>query len=154
MAALSDGFAEGVQFVQTPHVSGLGILLGGQLCAWIDEVGGVAAFRYAGRLCVTAAMDDLDFRVPIRIGDLVVLTALVTWVGRTSLEVEVRVFREAAGGARTLANRAHVVYVALDGEGKPAAVPAAEPLTEEERQAWVGAELRAETRIRRRRRMS
>jgi acyl-CoA hydrolase len=153
VAALADGFAEGAHFVQTPHVNGLGILLGGQLCAWIDEVGAVAAFRYAGGVCVTAAMDDLDFRLPIRLGDLVVLAGLVTWIGRTSLEVEVRVFREGADGARALASRAHVVYVAVDHEGKPMPVPPAEPATGEERQAWVAAEMRGEARLRRRRRL-
>jgi acyl-CoA hydrolase len=153
MPTLADGYAEGSHFVQTPHVNGLGILLGGQLCAWIDEVAAVAAFRYAGTVCVTAAMDDLDFRLPIHLGDLVVLTALVTWVGRTSLEVEVRVFRERAGGARCATNRAHVVFVAVDRDGKPTPVAPAEPQTEEERQAWVAAEMRGEARMRRRRRL-
>ena len=153
VAVLADGFAEGTHFVQTPHVNGLGIMLGGQLCAWIDEVGAVAAYRYAGGVCVTAAIDDLDFRLPIHLGDLVVLAALVTWVGRTSLEVEVRVFRERAGGARSLANTAHLVFVAVDREGKPAPLPVGQPETEEERQAWVAAEMRGEARVRRRRRM-
>lgn len=151
MASLADGYAEVAQFVHTPHVNALGTLFGGQLVAWIDQVASVAAFRYSGRICVTAAMDDLDFRLPIRLGDLVVLTALATWVGHTSLEVEVRVFRESAAGGRDLCNRAHIVFVAVDAEGKPVPVPDAEPLTEEERHAWAEAELRGEARLRRRR---
>jgi acyl-CoA hydrolase len=152
--SLADGYAESTHFVQTPDVNALGTIFGGQLCAWIDQVAAVAAFRYTGRVCVTACMDDLDFRLPIRLGDLVVLTALVTWVGRTSLEVEVRVFRESAGGQRDLCNVAHVVFVAVDPEGRPTPVPPGEPLTDEERERWRAAEVRGQIRLRRRRRMA
>jgi len=90
----------------------------------VDEAGALACMRHAGRRVVTVAIDQMVFRHPIRIGDLVILDAEVSFAGRTSLEAEVQVIAEnPITGQRTHTNTAYLVYVALDEAGKPALIP-------------------------------
>lgn len=129
----------------------LGNVHGGVLMKLIDEVGGIAAARHAQRPVVTVAIDSLTFISPIRVGDLVVLTAMLTWVGRTSMEIKVRVEAEAIfTGERTHTNSAYVVYVALDENGKPTEVPRLIAETEEQRQRMIEADVRQTQRLGRR----
>ncbi len=80
--------------------------------------------RHAQHRVVTVAIDQMVFRQPIRIGDLVILNAEVTYTGRTSMEVEVQVIAEnPISGERTHTNTAYLVYVALGEDGKPIPVP-------------------------------
>ena len=90
----------------------------------VDEAGALACMRHAQRRVVTVAIDQMVFRQPIRIGDLVNLKAEVTYTGRTSMEAEVQVTAEnPITGERTHTNTAFIVYVALDENGHPAPVP-------------------------------
>jgi len=131
----------------------LGNLLGGRLMHWIDIAGAMAASRHSNRVVATVALDSLDFRHPARMGELVILKAKLTWVGRTSMEVSVDVFAEnIKSGSVILTNRAYVTYVALDEEGKPVSVPPLILETEEEKQIFKEAEKRREERLRRRNR--
>ena len=83
------------EFVFPPDTNHLGTLYGGTLMGWMDKAAGIAAFRYAGTpAVVTAAVDKLEFRVPIRQGELVELLAHVESQGRTSMVVRVEVHRE------------------------------------------------------------
>ena len=121
--------ATSVQIVMPQHCNGASKprLFGGQLMAWIDVLGAVAARRWAHCDVTTACVDSLSFLAPAYPGDTVVQQADITWTGRTSLEVRVNSYVEHMDGTRVLTNRACLVYVALDAEGKPTPVPAFVP---------------------------
>jgi len=130
----------------------LGNVHGGVLMKLIDEVGGIAAARHAQRPVVTVAIDSVTFISPIRVGDLVVLTAALTWVGRTSMEVQVRVEAEKiVTGERQHTNSAYVVYVALDDDSRPTEVPRLIAETEDQRRRMIEADVRQAQRLGRRR---
>jgi uncharacterized protein (TIGR00369 family) len=112
------------QLMQPEHANNLGNVHGGWIMKLVDEAGALACMRHAQRRVVTVAIDSMVFRSPIRIGDLVQLTAEVTESGRTSMEVEVQVQAEnPITGVQTQTNTAYLVYVALDDDGKPVQVP-------------------------------
>ena len=129
-----------VQIVMPQHCNGYAKprLFGGQIMAWIDVVGAVAARRYTGRAVTTVCIDNLTFLKPAYLNDTVVQEAMVTWTGRTSLEVRVDSMVERLDGSRELINRAYVVFVALDDDDKPAAVPPFVPETEDEKRIFGG----------------
>ena len=100
-----------------------------------DEAGALACMRHAQRKVVTVAIDSMVFRQPIRISDLVILRAEVSYTGRTSMEVTVEVHAEnPLTGEQTHTNTAYLVYVALDDNGRPTSVPPLLAETEEEKQ--------------------
>ena len=138
-----------VQIVMPQHCNGYAKprLFGGQIMAWIDVVGAVAARRYTGRAVTTVCIDNLTFLKPAYLNDTVVQEAMVTWTGRTSLEVRVDSMVERLDGSRELINRAYVVFVALDDEDKPTTVPPFVPETEEEIRNFHDADTRKRMRI-------
>ena len=140
----------GVQIVLPQHCNGYKKprLFGGQIMAWIDVVGAVAARRYTGKAVTTVCIDNLTFLKPAYLNDTVVQEAVVTWTGRTSLEVRVDSLVERLDGSRELINRAYAVFVALDDEDKPTPVAPFTPETEEEKKIWQDAEARREFRLR------
>jgi len=112
------------QLMQPEHANSLGHVHGGVIMKLVDEAGALACMRHAQTRVVTVAVDQMVFRQPIRIGDLVTLTAEVSYVGRTSMEAEVQVVAEnPITQEHVHANTAYVVYVALDDQGNPVAVP-------------------------------
>jgi len=131
-----------VEIVMPSHVNGVNRLFGGQLMAWIDVVAAVEARRHSLRQVTTVAVDNLRFLGPAFLDETVRLDARVTWTGRTSLEVQVDSFAESLEGTERLINRAYLVFVVLDDEGKPASFPAFTPSTEEEKLEWAQAEKR------------
>ncbi len=123
------------QLMQPEHANNLGHVHGGWIMKLVDEAGALACMRHAQQRVVTVAVDRMTFHQPIRITDLVTLTAEVSYVGRTSLEAEVHVVAEnPITGERTHTNTAYLVYVALDENGKPVPVPPLIPETEDQRQ--------------------
>lgn len=112
-----------VQIVMPRHVNGNNRLFGGQLMEWIDVVAAVEARRHAGADVTLVAVDPLEFLAPVQLNEIVVIQAMVTWTGRTSIEVGVETFVEHRDGTRQLVNRAHLVFVAIDQAGKPVQVP-------------------------------
>ncbi len=112
------------QLMQPEHANNLGNVHGGWIMKLVDEAGALACMRHAQQRVVTVAIDRMEFHQPIRIGDLVTLTAQVAYVGRTSLEAEVQVVAEnPVTGEQMHTNTAYLVYVALDPQGKPVPVP-------------------------------
>lgn len=112
------------QLMQPEHANPLGNVHGGWIMKLVDECGALACMRHARQRVVTVAMDRMTFRQPIKVGELVTLTAQVTYTGRTSIEAEVLVEAEnPITGERTHTNTAYLVYVALDEAGNPAPVP-------------------------------
>jgi uncharacterized protein (TIGR00369 family) len=123
------------QLMQPEHANNLGNVHGGWIMKLVDEAGALACMRHAGRRVVTVAIDSMVFRQPIRIGDLVILTAEVTYTGRTSVEAEVQVVAEnPVTGERTHTNTAYLVYVALDDAGNPTSIRPILAETDEEKQ--------------------
>lgn len=111
------------ELVMPQHANVLGTCFGGVILSWIDIAGAICARRHCGTTCVTAAFDDVHFHVPIRVGDIVNVSAVVTFTGRTSLEVEVQLARERSGGPKEHAITAFVTFVAVDADGRPQPVP-------------------------------
>jgi len=136
------------QLMQPEHANNLGNVHGGWIMKLVDEAGALACMRHAQRRVVTVAIDQMVFRQPIRIGDLVILNAEVTYTGRTSMEAEVQVTAEnPVTGERTHTNTAYLVYVAMDKNGQPAPVPPLFAETEEEKQRMQKAEQRQKLRL-------
>jgi len=115
----------------------MGTALGGTIMHWVDLAGAVAANRHTGSYVVTASVDHMDFRCPIRVGELVILQASVNRVFRTSLEVGVKVFREHPfSGLREHASSAYLTFVAVNTQGKPHPIPPVIPKTSEEKRRY------------------
>ena len=130
------------------HANLLGNVHGGWIMKLVDEAGALACMRHAQKKVVTVAIDSMTFRQPIKIGDLVILNAEVTYTGRTSMEAMVRVLAEnPVTGEQTHTNTAYLVYVALDNKGRPTTVPALITKTEEEKQRMEQAQKRQAYRI-------
>lgn len=123
------------QLMQPMHANNHGNVHGGEIMRLMDEAGALACMRHAGHRVVTVAVDRMTFRQPIHLGDLVTLTAEVSYVGRTSLEAEVLVSAEnPVTGECVYTNTAYLVYVALDDQGQPVSVPPLIPENEEQQQ--------------------
>ncbi|MCC7369621.1 MAG: acyl-CoA thioesterase [Chloroflexi bacterium] len=121
---------------------------GGTLMKLADTAGGIAAARHAKRRVVTAIADSMTFEVPVKVGDLVLLEAQVTWVGRTSMEIEVAIFAEKiVTGERKRASLSYFVYVALGPDGRPHEVTPLELHTDAERERFARAEHRRQFRL-------
>lgn len=131
----------------------LGTVHGGVVMKMVDSVAGAVAQRHSGGPAVTAAMDEMVFLEPVRVGDLVQAQAQVNWAGRTSMEVGVRVeaepWNEAGGPGKHVAT-AYLVFVALDAEGKPRQVPPVLPEDAQDRRRYAEAEIRRSSRLARR----
>ena len=137
------------QLMQPEHANNLGNVHGGWIMKLADECGALACMRHAQRRVVTVAVDSMTFRQPIRIGDLVILRAEVTYTGRTSIEAEVHVEAEnPITGVKTYTNNAYLVYVALDESGKPVEIPQVFAETPEEQQRLDMAKHRQALRLR------
>lgn len=124
-------------------------LFGGQVMAWIDVIGAVAARRFTRCAVTTICVDNLTFLNPAYLNDTVVQEAVVTWAGRTSLEVRVDSYVERLDGAREQVNRAYLVFVALNEADEPTPVPPFVPETEEEWREYTAALERRRIRLER-----
>ncbi len=136
------------QLMHPEHANLLGNVHGGWIMKLVDEAGALACMRHAQKKVVTVAIDSMTFRQPIRIGDLIILNAEVTYTGRTSMEVEVQVLAEnPVTGEQTHTNNAYLVYVALDDEGRPTNVPGLITETDKEKERMAQAKKRQAYRI-------
>ncbi len=145
----SESETEMVQVVLPNDANPLGFILGGTVMHLIDIAGAIAGHRHTRSLLVTAAVDDLQFLCPIKIGDLIILKARVTCVFRTSLEVEVDVFsEETLTGRRRPTSHAFLTFVAVDREGGRVQIPPLLVETEEERRMCEDAKARRQERLR------
>src|SRR5687768_5507266 len=136
------------QLMHPEHANLLGNVHGGWIMKLVDEAGALASMRHAQRKVVTVAIDSMVVLQPIRIGDLIILNAEVTYTGRTSMEVEVQVQAEnPITGERTHTNTAYLVYVALDDDGRPTTVPPLKARTAQEKQKMASGRERQERRL-------
>ena len=136
------------QLMNLEHANLLGNVHGGSIMKLADEAGALACMRHAQKKVVTVAIDSMTFRQPIRIGDLIILNAEVSYTGRTSMEAEVQVLAEnPITGERTHTNTAYLVYVALDDSGRPSSVPPLKAETEDEELKMEKAKERQQRRL-------
>ena len=125
-----------------PHMQNVrGDLFGGELMALVDQAAAVAAIRHAGGPAVTASIERVDFRERIPLGALVSCVATVDYVGNSSMDITVEVYSErVSSGEKRHTHTAHLVFVAVDDQGKPKRVPRLVPETDEERARYARAE--------------
>jgi acyl-CoA hydrolase len=146
-----ESFVVKTSIVLPPDTNSYGTLFGGKLMEYIDDVAGISAMRHARRHVVTASTDSVDFLHPIREGSSVCLEAFVTYTGRTSMEIFVKVISEdLLSGDRHVCALSFLTMVAIDNNRKPIPVPQVVPETEVEKQLFASAIERAEVRKKRR----
>ena len=139
---------EMTEYVLPQHANSFGTVFGGQIMAWVDLCAAICAQRHSGRPCVTAFVDDLHFRQPVRVGEVVRLRAHIAATFRTSMEIEVSV-----SGENTLTGESwptvdcRMTFVAMGDDFKPTPVPALHYLTAAERGDQAAAEERRRARL-------
>lgn len=144
---------EMTQLVLPNDTNYLGNLLGGRLMEWMDIAAAISAQRHSNRICVTAAVDNLVFHQPIRLGEVVTLKASVNRVFGSSMEVGVSVSAENhLTGVKKTANTAYLTFVAISDTGRPEKVAPIHPSTADERRRFREALQRRNSRLRGRRR--
>jgi acyl-CoA hydrolase len=138
------------QIVMPMHTNGVaGVMFGGIMMQWIDVCAGVAAMRHASGAVLTASIDRLDFLSPVRVGEIVVLQAMVNYTARTSMEVGCRVETEdMTTGQRRYVTKAYLTFVAVDAHGKPRGIPPIELVTPDDHRRHADAEFRRTERLR------
>jgi acyl-CoA hydrolase len=126
----------------------VGSVLGGKVLHLIDIAGAIAAHRHSRHAVVTASIDEVDFRYPIRVGQMILLFASVNYVARSSMEVGVKVVAEdPISGERRHTSTAYLTFVALGADGHPTAVPPLVPETPEEKRRYDEAAARRARRL-------
>ena len=123
-------------------------LMGGRLMHWMDIVSAIAAQKHTNNTVVTASVDNISFRQPIRLGNVVTLTARATRAFNSSVEIRIDVNAEdIPAGEKFASNSAYFTFVAVDKSGKPVDVPEVVPETEEEIELYNGALRRRQLRL-------
>ncbi|RLM57115.1 acyl-CoA thioesterase [Halobellus sp. Atlit-31R] len=131
MIPLEDTYIENRILVQPSNTNNHEIAHGGNVVKWMDEVGAMSAMRFAGRTCVTAHMESVDFHEPIPRGNAALIEAYAYEAGSTSVNIHLRVFSEdPLSGECKLTTESHFVYVAIDEDGDPVPVPDLEIATD------------------------
>jgi acyl-CoA hydrolase len=136
------------ELMMPQHANNLGHVFGGVILSMMDKTAAIAAFRHSRASVVTASIDRVEFREPIHVGDLVVMKSSVNFVGRTSMEVGVRVEAEdLMTGRRRHTNSCYLTFVAVDHNGRPIEVPELRPETEAEQRRHAAASDRRRRRL-------
>jgi acyl-CoA hydrolase len=139
---------ESSELMMPQHANLLGNVFGGVVLSMMDSCAAIAAFRHSRNNVVTASIDRVDFREPIHLGDLIVMKASVNFVGRSSMEVGVRVeAEELLTGRRRHTNSCYLTYVAVDANGRPIEVPSLVPETPDEQRRYAAAQERRRRRL-------
>ena len=126
----------------------MGNIFGGKVMEWIDKAAAIAAMRHCRTNVVTVSIDDLHFLSPVRLGEIVNMTAEVSFTGKTSMEIYVLVDGEdRLTGVQKRTTIAYLTFVALGANGKPTPVPQLIPETNEEKQRFAEAKQRRQTRL-------
>lgn len=145
---VSESSIEATYVVTPPDVNYLGNLAGGTLMHWMDLTAVIVGGRHANSVVVTASVDSLEFRQPIKLGEIVIIKASVNRAFKSSMEVGVKVLSEnVITGERKVCNRAYFTFVAVDENLRPIKVPEIVPETEEEKRRFEKAEVRRQIRL-------
>jgi acyl-CoA hydrolase len=129
----------------------LGHVFGGAILAMMDKTAAVCAIRHSRSTCVTVSVDRVDFRQPILVGELVHMRASVNYVGRSSMEIGIRIEAEnMLTGVRRHTNSCYMTYVAIDSMGRPVEVPRLITQSELEKRRHAAAAKRRRLRLKER----
>jgi acyl-CoA hydrolase len=134
--------------LMTPDMANFaGNVHGGTILKFLDQVAYACSSRYAGRYVVTLSVDQVMFREPIHVGELVTFLAAVNHTGTSSMEVGIKVLAEnIRTQAMRHANSCFFTMVAVDDERKPVPVPPLRPFTAEEKRRFAAAQVRKQLR--------
>ncbi len=126
----------------------MGILQGGRLVQWMDIASAVCAQIHSEHICVTASIDNVKFKAPAYVGDIVTIKAKITRSFNSSMEIFVQTWAKKVKEPKNyLINEAYFTFVAIDSNAKPIAVPIVKPLTEHEKKEFMNAEKRKKIRM-------
>lgn len=143
-----ESFVSMTELVLPNDTNTLNNLMGGRLMHWMDIVSAISAQKHSNRIVVTASVDNISFREPIVLGNVVTLKAKVTRAFNSSMEVRIDVEAEdIPSGKKYESNVAYFTFVAVDQSGRPIDVPEIEPETEEEKSVYEGALRRRQLRL-------
>jgi acyl-CoA hydrolase len=143
-----DTYTVTTHLVLPENTNTLGNLMGGQLLNWLDIASAISAHRHCRRVVVTAAVNNVSFQHPIKLGDLVIIEAKVSRSFNSSMEVFMDIFVEhGSTGEKIKCNEAIYTFVAVDQLGSPIQVPELIPETEEEKKRFDGALRRRQLRL-------
>lgn len=144
----SGSYAEMTELVMPNDTNMLFNLMGGKLMHWMDVVAAISAQRHSNRVAVTASVDNVSFKAPIKLGNVVTLKAKVTRAFNTSMEVYIEVFAEDVPAMKKFkSNEAFFTFVALDETGKPITIPPVLPESTLEKELYESAGTRRELRL-------
>jgi acyl-CoA hydrolase len=145
---VSESKVEMLEIVLPTDANTLGTILGGKVMHMIDIACAVAALRHCRRPVVTVSMDHLNFKYPIKVGELIIVQASVNRVFRSSMECGAKVMSEnLMTGERKHTSSAYLTFVALDENNRPVTVPPVIPETEDEKRRWEEAGMRRDQRL-------
>lgn len=148
---VSESIITMTELVLPHHTNQLGNLLGGQLMHWIDICAALSSAKHSQRVCVTASVDRIDFHHPIRLGNVVTLTASVNRAFKTSMEVGVKVFAESfTQGTKIHTNTAYLTFVSVDENNKSVETFEILPETDDEKRRFEDALKRRKARLEKR----
>jgi len=123
-------------------------LRGGRILHWMDVCSAISSSKHTESVVVTAAVDNVSFENPIRLGDVVTINAKVTRAFKTSLEVFLEVYADnIPNGTKYKSNEAFYTFVGLDSNGKPKEAPELTPESKKEKKLYEGAQKRRELRL-------
>ena len=143
-----DSRVEMVELVLPNDANTMGNVLGGRVLHWIDLAAAIVAHRHCRSETVTVSLDQMSFLAPIKVGQLAVIAAKMTYTGRTSMEIRVDVqCEDLLSGERQKTSTAYLTFVAVDKQGRPAPVPPLVLETDEDRREWRQAEARRDARL-------
>ena len=141
-------FSSTTRLVLPNDTNTLGNLMGGNLLHWMDVAAAISANRHCRRVVVTAAVNNVSFQKPIKLGDIVIIESQVTRSFKSAMEVYLEVFVESTlTGVKSRCNEAMYTFVAVDQQGAPIEVPKTVPETKEEEQRFDGALRRRQLRL-------
>jgi acyl-CoA hydrolase len=139
---------ETAELMMPEHANNMQQVFGGVVLSMMDKCAAISAYRHSRAPVVTASIDRVDFREPILLGDLVIMRSSVNLVGRSSMEIGVRVEAEdLLTGRRRHTNSCYLTFVAIDRNGRPIEVPALQPETEDELRRNAAAQERRRRRL-------
>lgn len=126
-----------VRLMMPTDANVLGNVFGGAIMRYMDELAAIVAWKHAGTNAVTASIDRMNFYAPVYVGNVLILKASVNYVGRTSMEVGVRIeAHDPASGKTTHTGSCYLTYVALDKKGTPTPIPRLLPQTADEKRRF------------------
>ncbi len=151
LKSIEESRTEQIHLLRYEDINGENRLFGGKLVSWIDEVAGTVAKRHAGVRVTTATIDNLQFKNPAYLDELIVIVGYITYIGKSSMEIRVDTYVESSDGFRRPINRAYLTAVALGEDERPCKIPYGIIVeTEAQKYEWESAIKRIELRKRRR----